>query len=156
MFRDGRNAAGKVCWVHQISNDGAMLRGTRCVTAIEAEQGRRMAESLIKQLTRNDSLTAWLRRLNVGSEMRSADLSFCQGIHPIEIRCTVLFVRLWGYLLYQECRGAHRMPGWGRETVLSLCYLSIIIKGYDKAPDGNRTHISSLEGWGNSHYTTGA
>lgn len=32
----------------QVSNDIARLRGTRYVTAIEAEQGRRLAESLIK------------------------------------------------------------------------------------------------------------
>ncbi len=25
-----------------------------------------------------------------------------------------------------------------------------------RADDGNRTHVSSLEGWGNSHYTTSA
>ncbi len=25
-----------------------------------------------------------------------------------------------------------------------------------KAPNGSRTHVSSLEGWGNSRYTTGA
>ncbi len=42
----------------QVSNDIARLRGTRYVTAIEAEQGRRLAESLIKQLTGADHMTA--------------------------------------------------------------------------------------------------
>lgn len=42
----------------QVSNDLARLRGTRYVTAIEAEQGRRLAESLIKQLTGADHMTA--------------------------------------------------------------------------------------------------
>jgi putative DNA primase/helicase len=42
----------------QISNDIARLRGTRLVTTTEAEQGRRLSEPLIKQITGNDALTA--------------------------------------------------------------------------------------------------
>jgi putative DNA primase/helicase len=41
----------------QISNDIARLRGTRLVTTTEAEQGRRLSEPLIKQITGNDALT---------------------------------------------------------------------------------------------------
>jgi putative DNA primase/helicase len=42
----------------QISNDIARLRGTRFVTTTEAEQGRRLSEPLIKQITGNDVMTA--------------------------------------------------------------------------------------------------
>jgi putative DNA primase/helicase len=42
----------------QISNDIARLRGTRFVTTAEAEQGRRLSEPIIKQITGNDTLTA--------------------------------------------------------------------------------------------------
>jgi putative DNA primase/helicase len=42
----------------QISNDIARLRGTRLVTTTEAEQGRRLSEPLIKQITGNDRMTA--------------------------------------------------------------------------------------------------
>jgi putative DNA primase/helicase len=42
----------------QITNDIARLRGTRFVTTTEAEQGRRLSEPLIKQITGNDTLTA--------------------------------------------------------------------------------------------------
>jgi len=41
-----------------IRNDVARLKGTRFVTASEAEQGKAMAESLIKQMTGGDKLTA--------------------------------------------------------------------------------------------------
>jgi putative DNA primase/helicase len=42
----------------QNTNDIARLRGTRFVTTTEAEQGRRLSEPLIKQITGNDSMTA--------------------------------------------------------------------------------------------------
>jgi putative DNA primase/helicase len=42
----------------RISNDIARLRGTRFVTTAEAEQGRKLSEPLIKQITRNDTMTA--------------------------------------------------------------------------------------------------
>ena len=42
----------------QISNDLARLRGIRLVTTTEAEQGKRLSEPLIKQITGNDALTA--------------------------------------------------------------------------------------------------
>jgi putative DNA primase/helicase len=42
----------------QISNDIARLRGARLVTTTEAEQGKRLSEPLIKQITGNDALTA--------------------------------------------------------------------------------------------------
>jgi putative DNA primase/helicase len=42
----------------QITNDIARLRGTRFVTTTEAEQGRRLSEPLIKQITGNDRMTA--------------------------------------------------------------------------------------------------
>jgi putative DNA primase/helicase len=42
----------------QINNDLARLRGTRLVTTTEAEQGKRLSEPLIKQITGNDVLTA--------------------------------------------------------------------------------------------------
>jgi putative DNA primase/helicase len=42
----------------QITNDIARLRGTRFVTTTEAEQGRRLAEPLIKKITGNDEMTA--------------------------------------------------------------------------------------------------
>ena len=42
----------------RITNDIARLRGTRFVTAAEAEEGRRLSEPLIKQITGNDRMTA--------------------------------------------------------------------------------------------------
>ena len=41
-----------------VSNDLAALRGARLVTAIEADEGKRFSESLIKQITGNDRMTA--------------------------------------------------------------------------------------------------
>ena len=41
-----------------IPNDVARLRGARLVTAIEAEEGRRLAESLVKDLTGGDTMSA--------------------------------------------------------------------------------------------------
>jgi putative DNA primase/helicase len=40
------------------SNDLARLQGTRLVTAIETEEGKRMAESLVKAMTGGDKMTA--------------------------------------------------------------------------------------------------
>ncbi|MDR2865232.1 MAG: DUF5906 domain-containing protein [Spirochaetaceae bacterium] len=42
----------------RISNDIARLRGTRIVTTSETEQGRRLSEGLIKDITGNDKMTA--------------------------------------------------------------------------------------------------
>jgi len=42
----------------QNTNDIARLRGTRFVTTTEAEQGRRLSEPIIKQITGNDRMTA--------------------------------------------------------------------------------------------------
>jgi putative DNA primase/helicase len=42
----------------QIGNDLARLRGTRFVTTMEADYGRKLAEPLIKQITGNDKMTA--------------------------------------------------------------------------------------------------
>ncbi|GHU44115.1 phage protein [Spirochaetia bacterium] len=44
--------------VEKISNDIARLRGARFVTTTETEQGRKLSEPLIKQITGNDKLTA--------------------------------------------------------------------------------------------------
>lgn len=41
-----------------IPNDVARLKGARFVSAIEAEDGRRLAEALIKQMTGGDTMTA--------------------------------------------------------------------------------------------------
>jgi len=41
-----------------IPNDIARLKGARLVTAIEAEEGRRLAEALVKQMTGGDRLAA--------------------------------------------------------------------------------------------------
>ena len=41
-----------------IPNDLARLRGARLVTAIEADEGRRLAEALVKQVTGGDKVTA--------------------------------------------------------------------------------------------------
>ena len=42
----------------QIPNDLAALKGARFVSAVEAEQGRRLAESMVKQLTGGDRIAA--------------------------------------------------------------------------------------------------
>lgn len=41
-----------------IPNDIAALRGSRFVTAVEAEEGQRLAENLVKQMTGGDTMTA--------------------------------------------------------------------------------------------------
>ncbi|UCE62338.1 MAG: primase C-terminal domain-containing protein [Phycisphaerales bacterium] len=41
-----------------VRNDIARLAGVRCVAAIESEEGRRLAESLVKQLTGQDRIVA--------------------------------------------------------------------------------------------------
>ncbi len=41
-----------------IPNDVARLKGARLVTAVEADQGRRMAESMVKQMTGGERVTA--------------------------------------------------------------------------------------------------
>jgi putative DNA primase/helicase len=43
---------------HPIPNDIAALRGARFASAVEADDGSRMAESLVKQMTGQDKLTA--------------------------------------------------------------------------------------------------
>ncbi len=43
---------------HVIPNDVARLKGARFVAAVEAEEGRRLAEVLVKQMTGGDTLTA--------------------------------------------------------------------------------------------------
>lgn len=45
-----------------IPNDVARLRGSRLVVAVEAEEGRRLAESLVKQMTGGDVMTARFMR----------------------------------------------------------------------------------------------
>jgi putative DNA primase/helicase len=45
-----------------IPNDVARLRGARLVTAVEAEQGQRLAEALVKQATGGDVMTARFMR----------------------------------------------------------------------------------------------
>lgn len=40
------------------SNDLARLKGTRLVTTTEVEQGKALSESLIKQITGGDEITA--------------------------------------------------------------------------------------------------
>jgi putative DNA primase/helicase len=43
---------------HSIRNDLAALRGMRCVTAVEADPGERLSESVIKTITGEDPITA--------------------------------------------------------------------------------------------------
>lgn len=45
----------------QIPNDVARLAGARFVSAVETENGRRLAESLVKQMTGGDRITARIR-----------------------------------------------------------------------------------------------
>ncbi len=45
-----------------IPNDVARLRGARVVAAVEAEEGRRLAESLVKELTGGDTIAARFMR----------------------------------------------------------------------------------------------
>lgn len=41
-----------------VNNDIARLRGTRLVSSVEAEEGKQLAEALVKQLTGDDTVTA--------------------------------------------------------------------------------------------------
>ena len=45
-----------------VPNDVARLKGARCVSASETEEGRRLAESLVKDLTGQDTITARFMR----------------------------------------------------------------------------------------------
>jgi P4 family phage/plasmid primase-like protien len=57
----GLNTPSETLMVKQnegINNDIARLRGTRMVTSVEPDEGKRLAESLVKQLTGGDTITA--------------------------------------------------------------------------------------------------
>ncbi len=87
-----------------IPNDVAALKGARLVTAIEADEGRRLAESLVKQMTGGDPLAArfmraeWFNFLptfklflatNHKPEIRGTDLAIWRRIRLIPFRVTV-------------------------------------------------------------------
>jgi putative DNA primase/helicase len=68
-------------------NDVARLLGRRYVTAVEASDGERLAESLVKQLTGNDTVTA--RHLYAESfEYRPTFKIWCAANHKPTIRGT--------------------------------------------------------------------
>ncbi len=61
LFGDYSTSTGTETFMKKTSeqsNDIARLRGMRLVTTIEAEQGKPLSESLIKQITGGDALTA--------------------------------------------------------------------------------------------------
>ena len=70
-----------------VPNDVARLRAMRFVTAIESEAGRRLAESLVKQLTGGDTLTA---RFLYGEffEFKPTHKLYLAANHKPEIRGT--------------------------------------------------------------------
>ncbi len=87
-----------------IPNDVAALKGARLVTAIEADEGRRLAESLVKQMTGGDPLAARFMRAewfnfvptfklflatNHKPEIRGTDLAIWRRIRLIPFRVTV-------------------------------------------------------------------
>lgn len=87
-----------------IPNDIAALRGTRFVTAIEAEDGQRLAESRIKQMTGGDTMTArylygeyfqfrptfklWLAT-NHKPDIRGTDLAIWRRIRLVPFTVTI-------------------------------------------------------------------
>jgi len=58
------------------TNDIARLRGTRLVTTTEMEQGKRLSEHLIKQVTGNDQLTRGFCMVNISISCRLSKFSF--------------------------------------------------------------------------------
>ncbi len=83
-----------------IPNDVARLRGARYVTAVEAEGGRRLAESLIKQMTGGDPIAARFMRAEWFEFMPTHKLFLAVNHKPI-IRGTDKGIwrriRLWPY-----------------------------------------------------------
>jgi putative DNA primase/helicase len=83
-----------------VPNDVARLRGARYVTAIESEQGRRLAEALIKQMTGGDPIAARFMRAEWFEFMPTHKLFLAVNHKPI-IRGTDLAIwrriRLWPY-----------------------------------------------------------
>lgn len=87
-----------------VRNDIASLRGARLVTAIEAEKGQRLAESLVKSMTGGDKLTArflygeffsfipefkLFLATNYKPEIRGTDNAIWRRVHLIPFEVTI-------------------------------------------------------------------
>lgn len=70
-----------------ISNDVARLRGARLVSSVEGEEGQRLAESFIKQITGGDTITARFMRAEF-FEFKPQLKLFLATNHKPEIRGT--------------------------------------------------------------------
>jgi putative DNA primase/helicase len=70
-----------------VPNDVARLKGTRFVTAVESEAGRRLAEALVKQLTGGDTITARFMRAEWFS-FKPTHKIYLAANHKPEIRGT--------------------------------------------------------------------
>jgi len=65
-----------------IPNDVAALKGARFVTALESEDGRRLAEGLIKQLSGGDEVTARFMRAEFFSFLPAFKILLCTNHRP--------------------------------------------------------------------------
>jgi len=74
-----------------VPNDIARLKGSRFVTASETEEGRRLAESLVKDLTGSDTLTARFMRAEF-FDFKPSHKLFLSTNHKPEIRGTDLAI----------------------------------------------------------------
>ena len=109
------------------SNDLARLRGVRFVSAVEAEAGQRMAESLVKQLTGGDAVAArflygeffefvpqfklWLAT-NHRPEIQGMDEAIWRRIHLIPFEVTIPVVERDPKLGDKLCEGLVGILAW--------------------------------------------
>lgn len=66
-----------------VSNDVARLKGARFVTTVETEDGKRMAEALVKQITGGDVITARFLRQEFFEFKPEAKVFLCSNHKPI-------------------------------------------------------------------------
>jgi P4 family phage/plasmid primase-like protien len=91
-------------WSGRVPNDLARMQGARLVTAVEAEEGEWLAESLVKQLTGGDRITArflhreWFEFLpqckiflatNHKPAVRGTDQAIWRRIHLVPFRVSI-------------------------------------------------------------------
>ncbi len=122
------------------TNDIAGLRGARLVTSVETEDGQRLAESKIKELTGGDTVTArflysenfefqpefklWLA-CNHMPEIRGMDLAIWRRIRLIPFRVTIPPRNQDKRLLLKLKKELPGIPDMGRQGLPGLARIGL-------------------------------